>query len=79
MLGDYRFNDRLSDLSREAFHKRLQALESLLKQVEAIAPSELPASEQLNQRFLQAALEMDVAKMRSFGCWEVRLSFPPAT
>ncbi|KAJ3330007.1 hypothetical protein HDU93_000678, partial [Gonapodya sp. JEL0774] len=56
MMGDYRFNDKIADLSDEMYHFIDTEQERLLAEVDSISSAELPIEERDNQLFLHDML-----------------------
>jgi uncharacterized protein (DUF885 family) len=56
-LGDYRFNDRLPDLSEEARLRWNQALEGFLKEVQALPAAGLSPADRLTRGLLERTLQ----------------------
>ena len=70
LLGDKRFNDRLSDFSEEAVHKDLQQTQSFLMQFEAINTAGFPDQEKLNKELMIRSLKEKLDNAR-FKLWEM--------
>ena len=73
ILGDKRYNDKLSDLSQAAIDKDLKQTEVFLKQFEAIDTTGFPEQEQLNRDLMVRDLRqrLEAAKFKD---WEMPVS-----
>lgn len=70
MLGDKRYNDRLSDLSQQAIDADLSVTRAFLRRFEAIDISGLSPQEQLNQQLMVRSLRESLDGAR-FKDWEM--------
>ncbi|MBA5686088.1 DUF885 domain-containing protein [Rugamonas apoptosis] len=70
MLGDKRFNDRLTDYSQAAIDADLRASAEFLRRFEAIDTTGFPEQEQLNQALMVRSLRLNLDGAR-FKEWEM--------
>lgn len=70
MIGDKRFNDRLSDFSQAGIDASNRADQAFLKRFEAIDTSGFPVQEQLNRDLMVRTLRLNVEGAR-FKEWEM--------
>ena len=70
MVGDDRYNDRLSDLSDKAIAENLEHERQMLKKFEAIDVSGFPEQEKLNRALMVRSLQESVDRAR-FKDWEM--------
>jgi len=73
MIGDKRFNDKLSDFSQKFIDSDLKATADFLKRFEAVDTSGFPVQEQLNKELMvrQLRLTLDGARFKD---WEMPLA-----
>src|SRR3954470_16488020 len=73
VLGDKRFNDRLSDYSQAAIDRDLQASKDFLARFERVDTTGFPEQERLNQQLMVRNLRenIDAARFRE---WEMPVS-----
>ena len=69
-IGDNRFNDRITDISPEAFKKRAEHAAVLLAELKAISPDGLSAEDKLNLALMLYNTQVDVEGTR-FKDWEM--------
>jgi uncharacterized protein (DUF885 family) len=70
IIGDKRYNDRLSELSQAAIDRDLAATADFLRRFEAIDTTGLPTQEALNQELMVRKLRIEVEEAR-FKDWEM--------
>ncbi len=70
MLGDKRYNDKLSDFSQGAIDKDIVQSSVFLKKFQAIDTAGFPEQEQLNKELMVRQLQRDVEGAR-FKTWEM--------
>ena len=73
MLGDKRYNDRLSDFSEKAVYADIEAQKQFLARLKAIDVAEFPEQEALNHALIVRQIEMALAGVR-FKDWEMPVS-----
>lgn len=62
-VGDYRFNDRLEDVSEAGRHKWQTRLQGLLSRVRKIRNDSLPESDRITHELLDRALQDDLLRL----------------
>jgi uncharacterized protein (DUF885 family) len=72
ILGDKRYNDRLTDYSQAFIDSDIRATADFLRRFEAIDSSGFPLQEQLNKRLMVRRLRLDLEGAR-FKDWEMPL------
>jgi uncharacterized protein (DUF885 family) len=70
ILGDKRYNDKISDYSEKAVYADLEARKDFLKRFKAVDTSGFPAQEVLNQTLMVRQLEESLSGAR-FKDWEM--------
>lgn len=73
ILGDKRYNDRISDLSLEAVQLHQKGTREFLERLQAIDTTGFPEQEVLNKRLLMRDLQTDIAG-EVFKDWEMPVS-----
>jgi uncharacterized protein (DUF885 family) len=73
ILGDKRYNDKLSDASYEAVLKDLEQAKKYIASLEAVDTTGFPEQEQLNKELLLRQLKLQVEGAR-FKMWEMPVS-----
>ena len=63
-LGDYRYNDRLDDLSEEAYFAEIDRYRDYLRRLEAYDPAGLVGQDRLNYVLFKRLLELEVEGSR---------------
>lgn len=70
IIGDKRYNDKLSDFSQAAIDRNLEQAADFLKRFEAIDATGFPAQERLNQELMVRRLRLELEGAR-FKDWEM--------
>ncbi len=69
-VGDNRYNDRLADVSRQAYLRRLPTWRSLLEDLDAIDQESLSTSDRINYDVFRRQIEAEIATVE-FGSFEI--------
>src|SRR5436305_5478830 len=70
ILGDKRYNDRLSDFSEKHVYENIERDRQMLARFKAVDTSGFPEQESLNKSLMVRQLELDVESVRFKG-WEM--------